>query len=406
MLAVALAGLLVAARNPVRSAGLDVCGWQAPVTARTVTVKNTGDLFRAVAEARPETTILIADGEYQLDRTLTLGVPGLVLRGKTGDRSKVIIRGGGMTEDRVGIAIAVAATHITIADLTVGYVGYHGIQVHGERGASNMTVHNVRIVDTGQQLLKGSTSAAPVYADDGLIACSLFEYTDHAPGNYTNGVDVLAGKGWTVRDSEFRRIRGLPEQRFEAGPAILFWANSQDTVIERNTILDSFRGIALGLGPGASSLPRGGDRQFDHQGGSVRNNVVYNLASWADEGIEANAARDIAIDHNTVLVEGHLAWSIKTRFPSTTGSVRNNLTNRRIMLLRDAQIALSGNVDIAERAWFFDPMGGNLRLAGPNTPAVHAGVALPIVAQDFDRRLRSATRPDAGAFEYVPRESR
>src|SRR5207237_343520 len=106
-----------------------------------------------------------------------------------------------ISEKEVGVAISVSATDVTIADLTAGEVGFHGIQVRGERGASRVAIHNVRLVDTGQQLLKGSTAGGPLHADDGLVSCSLFEYSDHAPSDYTNGIDVLAGRNWTVRNN-------------------------------------------------------------------------------------------------------------------------------------------------------------------------------------------------------------
>jgi hypothetical protein len=92
-------------------------------------------------------------------------------------------------------------------------------------------------------------------------------------------------------------------------------------------VVDCFRGIALGLGPGVFTTPRDGDKSVDHKGGVIRNNVVANLNSWANEGIEANAAPGVRIEHNTVFVEGSLPWAISTRFPITTGTVQNNLSN-------------------------------------------------------------------------------
>ena len=163
------------------------------------------DLFDAVRRAKPGATILLADGEYRLPRMLDIAVPGVTLRARSGNRDSVVLRGGGMTERDVGVAISVSAADVTLADLTIGWVGFHAVQVRGERAANRVTLHNVRVADTGQQLLKGSTARNGVFADDGLVACSLFEYTDRAPSDYTNGVDVLAGRGWTVRDNVLRQ---------------------------------------------------------------------------------------------------------------------------------------------------------------------------------------------------------
>ena len=174
------------------------CAWLPPVTERTVQVSTAADLERAIVGATPDTTVLLADGEYRLTRMLDIAEPRVVIRGSHRDSSKVVLRGAGMTEQHVGVAISVSAPDVTIADMTIGYVRFHGIQVRGERGASRVMIHNVRIIDTGQQLIKGSTAGGPLYADDGVLSCSTLEYSNHAPSDYTNGIDVLAGRGWIV----------------------------------------------------------------------------------------------------------------------------------------------------------------------------------------------------------------
>jgi hypothetical protein len=284
----------------------------------------------------------------------------VVLRGKRGDRSQVVLCGDGMNERKVGVALSVSAPRVVVADLTVGAVGFHGIQVRGEQGASNVVLHNILVIDTGQQLVKGSTAENGRTADHGLIACSAFEYSDHAPSDYTNGVDILKGKGWVVRDNFFLRIRGPREKGWGAGPAVLFWVGSQDTTVERN------------------------------------------LNPWADEGIEANDSPGVRIDHNTVLVEGKLPWSISIRFSATTALARNNLSNRQILLRDGAHAELKGNVTDARSDWFVEPRRGILRLARGDLGAIDVGVPIPEVQTDFDRSPRtSGAGPDAGAFESV-----
>jgi hypothetical protein len=364
-------------------------------------VHSVEQLYDEVQRARPETTILLDAGEYRLNHSVDLRTPRVVLRSTDGDPSRVVIRGDGMTEGRVGVALSVSAPDVTIADITIGYVGFHGIQVRGESGAARVTIHNVRIVDTGQQLIKGSTAGDDQHADEGLVACSTLEYSDHAPSNYTNGIDVLAGNDWVVRDNTIRRIRGIAAENWASGPAILFWANSQGTKVERNVIIDSFRGIAYGLGPGASGrFARDGDHNRDHQGGWIRNNVVVNLHPWADEGIEANAAGTVAIDHNTVITAGSLPWAIGARFDSTLAFARNNLTSKPIFRRDGGQVSLAGNIENAQAGWFTKADAADLSLNGTNLSAVRTGVALPDVTQDFARRPRDPEHPTAGAFEY------
>jgi hypothetical protein len=142
----------------------------------------------------------------------------------------------------------------------------------------------------------------------------------------------------------------------------------------------------------------------DHRGGVIRQNVVVNLNEWADEGIEANAAPDVRIEFNTVLVEGSLTWSISVRFPQTSGVIRNNLTARQVLFRDGGSATLEGNVEGAERSWFLGAATGNLRLAETAARAIDAGVSVNDPQEDFDGLPRVVGKgPDAGAFEYQGR---
>jgi hypothetical protein len=230
-------------------------------------------------------------------------------------------------------------------------------------------------------------------------------YTSEAPSDYTNGVDVLGGKGWVVRDSRFLRIRGPAAAGAKAGPAVLFWKNARDTVVERNVVVDSYRGIAFGLGPPQGEYARDREAVYDHQGGAIRNNVVCNLHPWADEGIEVNAAAGARVEHNTVLHAGSLPWSISIRFPASRATVRNNLTRGQVVLRDGGAAERAGNVAGASASWFAAAGQCDLRLAAAGRRAVDAGVPLPDVPEDFDRHPRAGGRaPDAGAFESGAKE--
>jgi hypothetical protein len=357
-----------------------------------------GELRRAVGRAGPGTTILLEDGVYQLNgEQLDISVRGLVLRGKQGQRSRVLLRGRGMNERMA--AISVSAPDATLADMTISQVGFHGIQVRGERGASGATIHHVHILDTGQQLIKGSTAPGSRPCRDGLVACSTLEYTETAPSDYTNGVDVLNGEHWVVRDTVLRRIRGPRTQGYRAGPAILFWGGSRDTIVERNLLVDCYRGIALGLLQTQNDAPS----RLDHEGGIIRRNAVCNLNPLADEAIEVNASPGALVEQNTVLVEGKVPWSIGIRFATASARVVNNLCNHQVILRDGAKAELTANVVEARRDWFVDPGRGDLRLARKDLPAIDAGVANPAsgaTKAKGGRRPFSGKAPDAGAYEF------
>jgi hypothetical protein len=375
-------------------------------TGRVRTVRSAADLSDAVRNARPDSAIVLEDGIYDLSAGLEIQAPGLIIRGRSADPTRTVIRGQGMIRDSVGVALGVGAPRVTIAHLSVGLTRFHAIQVRGEAGASSVRVYGVRLFDAGQQLLKGSFAANGKAADDGRVECSTFEYSDHAPSDYTNGVDLIGTKDWVIRDNRFVRIRGPREKGSAAGPAVLVWGGSEGTIVERNVFIDCFRSIALGLGPGAFSTPREGAGLVDHRGGLIRHNVIVNLNAWADEGIEANAAPGVRVEFNTVLTEGRLSWSISLRFPQTSAVVRNNLTSRRIVSRDGGRLGLDGNVEGADRTWFIDASSGNLRLLPTATRAIDAGVPVSDPSADFDGLPRTVDgRPDAGAFEYQPRRS-
>jgi hypothetical protein len=236
-----------------------------------------------------------------------------------------------------------------------------------------------------------------------LLACSRLEYSTHAPSNYTNGIDALGAKGWVVRDNDFLRIRGPENQRWSGGPAVLFWANSIDTIVERNRVIDSFRGIALGLQAEAQELARPSKDRYDHQGGIIRNNVICNLNRWADEGIEVNGAHNVRIEHNSIAVKGSLDWSISVRFPTSTASVVNNLSTLPVISRDGGGLAAKGNVVNADTGWFASAASCDLRLTTAAAPVVPAGVPFPLLTEDFGRRPRTAGPATPGAFEREPR---
>jgi hypothetical protein len=363
-----------------------------------VAVSTVDALENAVRTAREGDDIVLADGDYPLQRTLEIAVPHVTLRGRNGNPSRVVLHGRGMSDDSAGVAVAAGAVGVTVADVTIRSVGFHAVQVRGESGASDFTLHGAVLEDTGQQLLKGSFNDNGQHASNGLVACSTFAYTQSAPSDYTNGVDLLGTRGWVVRDNRFFRIRG-PQRA--AGPTILVWKGAEDTVVERNLIVDSFRGIALGLTERYGAGP-------DHLRGIVRNNVIVNLNSWADEAIEANGARDVRIYHNTVLVRGQVFWSISARFPTASADIRNNLTSQPV-LTRDGAVltANAGNVSGAAPDWFVDVPAADFHLSRAAAPAFDAGTALGDAAEDFDHVARTPnTRVDAGAFESVSSSAR
>lgn len=356
--------------------------------ANVVEVATTDELHAAVTGATTGDVILLADGTYEIWDSLWLQSSGVALRGASGDRNAVTIDAG---PNGVGEALVVSEDDTTIADVTISNAPDHCIHVWGYfgDGVDRTLIYNVLLLDAGTQHLKVSTDFSGTMTRDGEVACSRFAYTSHAPSDYTNGVDVHAGERWIIRDNLLERIRGPGDG--SAGPAILIWSASVDTIVERNMLVDCFRGIAFG-NP-SHDFP-------DHRGGVVRNNFIAATIS-GDVAIEMAYAEDFLVAFNTVAMVGNdtQMQSVEARGAGTSGRFAYNLTSSVILTDRDGAAATAeGNVTSAVTSWFSDVSAGDLHLGSEATPAFDAAQIMGEVPTDIDGEERSST-PDVGADE-------
>jgi hypothetical protein len=363
------------------------------VQGEVIHVSDAAQLASAVAtsnQAGGNRTILLEDGQYVLDNLLHITAGQVVIRGRSGDRESVVIQGTGMSSG-VAHVFLVAASHVTIADLSLGEVYYHGIQVQGENGADHLRVHNVRFFNTGEQMLKGSYGAGRG-SNHGVVACSLFEYTAaFGPQYYIGGIDVHQGRDWVVRGNTFKNIRSPGGALAEF--AIHFWSDSENPVIEKNVIVNCDRGIGLGLGDRGCS------------GGLIRNNAIYadDQGLFNDVGIGLESAGNVDIYHNTIFLEHGYANAIEYRFAASAGNaIVNNLTNKAIRARDGGSAATGSNVTSAQAGWFADPASGDLHLSQAVASVVDAGERLADVPDDLDGDVRPAGGGyDIGADEYA-----
>jgi hypothetical protein len=376
-------------------------------TDEIVNVSNVSELQHAVANLESNTTILIADGTYDLTNTLVIdgGVSDVSIRGASGNRDGVILRGRGMDNSSYGNTphgfLIRNSNNVLIADLTIQDFYFHNVQIQGEQNAQATHLYNLKLIDAGEQLVKVSSAGPPgPYADDGIVECSYLGYSDRARDWYTNGVDVLAGARWIIRDNLFENIRAPSGQL--AGPSILMWRNSIDTLVERNLFLECDRAIAFGLSTPDTSSARDGNATYDHQGGIIRNNIIYREGS-GDVGITVNYARDYKIYHNTVILNDTFPYgAIEYRFSASNGEISYNLTDAPIWRRDGASGTLLGNITDADLNWFVDPSNHDLHLTEFATPAIDAAAAIADITDDYDGDMRpSGIAPDIGADEFV-----
>jgi len=385
-------------------------------TVVTVTPSQAGSLADIVAAAATGTTVSLADGFYDLscgdsECRLAFSVPGVTLRSASGNREAVILDGAYATNELIGIY----ASNVTIADLTLRRAYDHPVHVSGPGTAiSGVLLHNLRIVDPGQQAIKVNPVGAG-YVDNGTIECCSLELTDTGRTQirdncYTGGIDAHQARGWIVRRN---RIDGFWCDDGLSEHAIHFWRCSRDTLVEENVITDCARGIGFGLGSTGSCRsypddPYPGVGFKGHIDGIIRNNFVaagdadlQTSPDGFDCGVSLEQAYGARVVHNSVAsTQPPGSSSIEWRFPQSVVSVSNNLASASLRARDGATATLAGNLSAVPLAWFRSVTGGDLHLSWAGQAAVDAGVALaPGLADlDIDGHPRLPP-PDAGADE-------
>jgi len=369
-----------------------------PPAGNVVSVSTEGALRNAISSLTSNTTVLVAPGTYNLTSTLSIknGVQNVAIRGSTNSCDDVVLVGRGMSNSNYGSVphgIWIGnAQGVLVANLTIRDVWFHPIQLDPSAGARDPHFYNLHLIDAGEQFIKSSSNpSGGAGVNNGIVEYCTIEYTSTARSDYTNGVDVHSGSDWIIRYNLFRNIRAPAGQL--AGPAILMWNRSRNTIVEGNILLNVQYGIALGL---VNSRPD------DHTGGIVRNNFFHRSSSQSgDVGITINSSAGTKVLHNTVILSGTYPNGIEYRFPETTGvDIRYNLTDAKVTSRNGASGTVSGNVSNASPSWFVDAVGGDLHLTASATGAIDQANSHPDVAKDYDAESRSGSAPDVGADEY------
>ncbi len=376
-----------------------------------VTPEDAASLPQTVLDAAPGTTLLLADGVYNLTTTLHFTKDGVSLRSASGERNAVILDGG----YSIGEIALVQASDITIADMTLQRAQWHPIHVTGasDHTIEGVVIYNVAVIDPGQQAIKINAVDDTYFSDYGTIACSRVEMTDagrsHVDNCYTGGIDAHAALGWVIRDNRFEGFwceSGLSEH------AIHFWVGGRDTLVERNQIIDCARGVGFGLGAQGNGKSRDydddpcpGATYLGHVDGTIRNNMIFAgrpelFASGfgVDSGVALEQACGAVVRHNTVVSLAQPFVSMEYRFANTNATIENNLVSHTIIARDGGQANLAGNIEAAGDEHFADAAAGDLHLA-PNSVAIDAGEDVG-VNDDVDRDARDQN-PDIGADEQI-----
>jgi hypothetical protein len=401
-------------------AASSACSPLPPPSGSIVNVSTVSQLESAVNSATSGTTILIADGTYNLNGVyLRVDTPNVTLRSASGDREAVILDGNYQTTE----IIQIAASNVTIADLTLREAYYHPIHVVSTESSytNNTLIYNVHIIDPGQQAIKINPVPGGYYTDNGVIACSHVELTSAGRAQvwaingscYTGGVDAHESRDWVIRDNlieGFWCASGLSEH------GIHFWVTCRDPIVERNVLRNNARGIGLGMATSGTGRAYPDNAcpyttgYVDHYRGVIRNNFIsaddpdlFASSSGFDCGICLWNACSVQTFHNTVYTAnpGSTFSSIEWRFANTRVELTNNLVNHTMRERDGASATQSGNITNAQASWFVNAASGDLHLVSTAASAIDKVTAPGGVTDDIDGNPRPiGALSDVGADEY------
>ncbi len=386
----------------------------APPASQAVTVTpvmGVTGIQNAINSATGPKTIYLATGTYDVGTTyINVTKPNITIRSITGNQNDVIIKGTGMLSlSGTYHGISILNRKCTIADLTVRDIDTHPIEInfwYQPGPIDSVLIHNVRVVDGGEQLIKMSYSGLTTQSgDNGVIECCTIEYTSSLPGSnyYTNGIDLHYAKNWIIRDNVIRNIKHGPATTTDAGPAILFFKQGINPLIERNKIINCDEGISLGNW--------GDNPNISCYGGIVRNNMILGHTN-SRCGLLAVLCPSANIINNTVYSPGGTAFTAQQYAIEITGSVttncliQNNLCDEPFYIpsgLAPPPVVVTSNFT-ATASYFTSTLSTspNLLRLSPTAPApsINAGTSTSLRTIDFECQSMSGNY-DIGADEII-----
>ena len=346
-------------------------------------VTNAGELEYWVAEANRvggDAEITLADGEYTLNNTLQITAPHITIRSQSGNPKAVVIQGDAMSPNAaIGNLFRVSGRNFELSGVTLRRARWHLIQIVGEADADHFFLNNCVMQDAYEQLLKVTTDGSSTGADSGIVEQCLFEYTAGiGPNWYIGGIDAHNSDNWIIRDNVFRDIASPHSNISEF--AIHFWSDSQNTIVERNLIIDSDRGIGFGLS----------DR--GHIGGVIQNNIIVhsdNGDPFADVGISLESSENTIVRNNTLYLQHGYPNAIEYRFTRTAGvSIYNNIANKGVVSRDGGSGRVFDNVTNAQASWFVNVSQNDLHLSQEGRNEVPTGEPDSAPEDDFDGDAR------------------
>ena len=368
----------------------------------TIEVSDVQGLIKAVTEAEPGQTILVADGHYMMPHYIQIAADNVTLRGASGRRERVIIDGAQSRHaELLGIR---ACSGVTIANLTIQNIRCNGFKINSDTNVQKLTIYNCIVHNIWQRGVKGvkvpQENRDAVRPKQCRVQYCLFyndrpkqlsdDAADIAQGNYVGGIDVMYAKDWVISDNVFVGIQG---RTYEGRGAVFMWFDSQDCVIERNVIINCDVGMQLG------NPHRESETVYHCVRCIARNNFITRAP---EAGIVTVYTKDCKVLNNTIHdPQSRMGRLIRTVFTNDGLQIANNLmSGPKMSHESESKVTFLNNLIKDFTHAFADPGRGDLHLTSAGVEAVDRGVAMAEVAEDIDRQRRG-DKPDIGADELT-----
>ncbi len=326
-----------------------------PAYYKTYTVSNAKQVYQALNTIKNERgyrAIIFNEGVYHLKRTLNITTPNLMFLSKSANPSKTILRGNGMKATKgVDNLLRIAAPNFVLDGLTLEQAGNHLIQIVGESGARKPIIRNAILQDGYEQLIKVTYSRKHTdkFSNEGLIENCLFRYTKGiGPNYYIGGIDAHGIRNWVIQNNIFENIAS-PSKHI-AEHAIHLWRDSFNNIVKNNLIINSDRGIGLGM-----RVQEANYTYHSNFGGIIQDNIIYHADQqnkFSDVGIILEDSSNTLVENNTIFLEHDYPYSIEFRFgKSTNNIIKNNNTNKGIRQRDGAQaLVINNKVSVLTKA--------------------------------------------------------
>lgn len=318
----------------------------------------TDHINNANKENKPKELVLYP-GEYMLSTTLDIKTDGMIIRSLELSPMQTVLKGN----KGIGNLIKVFANDFRIDSVHLTESELHLVQIAGENKASRFVMENCILSDSGQQMVKISydKNLPNNYSTDGIVKNSYFYFSrGYGKSFYVGGIDGHAARYWTIDHNIFKDISSPSSQVAEY--AIHLWNNSALNTITENLIINSDRGIGLGLGRPTDRNVLIGDFQS-----VVRGNVIASFdvsKPFSDVGIALESVFGSVVENNTVYLANDYPRSIEFRFPETTNVViTGNNINKRVSARDGGKALIEHSNSIIDKKFAIKAVGDNLQLS-------------------------------------------